>query len=55
MLMWAFIFLAIAIIAAIVGYTGVFIAGAGIAKIIFLIFIILAIISFITLLFRRRP
>ncbi|WP_456238851.1 DUF1328 family protein [Rickettsiella massiliensis] len=35
MLTWAFIFLIIAIIAAIFGYTGVFVAASGIAKTIF--------------------
>lgn len=54
MLAWAFIFLVIAIIAAIVGYTGVFIVAAGIAKIIFFIFIILTIIAFISLLFHKQ-
>ena len=33
MLAWAFIFLAIAIIAAIIGFTGVFAVAAGVAKI----------------------
>jgi len=54
MLAWAFIFLAIAIIAAIIGFTGVFAVAAGVAKIIFFIFIILAIIAFVSMLFRRR-
>ena len=52
MLAWAFIFLAIAIIAAIIGFTGVFSLAAGVAKIIFFI---LAIIAFVTMLFRRQP
>ena len=54
MLAWAFIFLAIAIIAAIIGFTGVFSLAAGVAKIIFFIFIILAIIAFVTMLFRKK-
>ena len=54
MLAWAFIFLAIAIIAAIVGYSGVFVVAAGIAKILFFIFIVLAIIAFVSMLFRRN-
>lgn len=60
MLMWAFIFLAIAIVAAIVGYSGAFSVAAGvsiasgIAKIIFFIFIILAIIAFLAMLFRKN-
>ncbi len=54
MLTWAFIFLIIAIIAAIFGYTGVFVAASGIAKTIFFIFVVLAIISFIASLFRKK-
>ena len=38
MLKWAFIFLAIAIVAGIFGFTGVESSAAGIAKVLFIIF-----------------
>jgi uncharacterized membrane protein YtjA (UPF0391 family) len=56
MLYWAVVFLIIAMVAAIFGFGGIAIAAAGIAKILFFIFIV---IFLITLVFgfsrRRRP
>lgn len=46
MLRWTITFLVIAVIAAILGFTGVAIAFAGIAKVIFFIFLVLFILSF---------
>jgi uncharacterized membrane protein YtjA (UPF0391 family) len=53
MLSWAFLFLVIAIIAAIFGFTTIAGAAVGIAKILFFLFLVL----FIVFLFlgRRRP
>lgn len=47
MLIWTLIFLAISVIAAIFGFTGISKAAAGVAKIIFFVFILLFIISLI--------
>jgi uncharacterized membrane protein YtjA (UPF0391 family) len=54
MLGWALTFLVIALIAAIFGFTGVYSAAAGIAKILFFVFLVLFVVS---LLFGgvRRP
>ncbi len=54
MLYWALVFFIISLIAALFGFTGIAIAFAGIAKILFFIFIVLFIL---TLIFgwRRRP
>lgn len=51
MLYYAVVFLVIALIAAIFGFTGIYVAAAGIAKILFFLFIILFLVS---LLFGRR-
>ena len=54
MLYWALVFFVISLIAALFGFTGIAIAFAGIAKILFFIFVVLFVI---TLIFgwRRRP
>jgi len=51
MLYYAFVFLIIALVAAIFGFTGVYVAAAGIAKILFFLFLILFLVS---LVFGRR-
>ncbi|HLH39471.1 MAG TPA: DUF1328 domain-containing protein [Bryobacteraceae bacterium] len=51
MLYYAVVFLVIALVAAIFGFTGIYVAAAGIAKILFFLFIILFLVS---LLFGRR-
>ncbi len=51
MLGWALTFLVIAIIAAIFGFGGIVTAAAGIAKVLFFLFLILFVLS---LLFGRR-
>jgi uncharacterized membrane protein YtjA (UPF0391 family) len=53
MFSWAIAFFIIALIAAIFGFTGLAVSAAGIAKIIFIVALILAIISFIA--GRRGP
>lgn len=55
MLYWALVFLVIAVIAAIFGFGGIAVAAAGIAKILFWIFVILFAISFLVSLARGRP
>jgi uncharacterized membrane protein YtjA (UPF0391 family) len=47
MLNWAITFFVIALIAAILGFTGVAVAAAGIAKLMFVIFLVLFLISLV--------
>ncbi len=54
MLRWALIFLVIALIAGALGFTGVYIAAAGIAKLLFFIFVVLFVVSLIMHLARGR-
>jgi len=51
MLYYAVVFLVIALVAAIFGFTGIYVAAAGIAKILLILFLILFLVS---LLFGRR-
>jgi uncharacterized membrane protein YtjA (UPF0391 family) len=53
MLRWALGFFVIALVAALLGFTGIAVASAGIAKIIFFIFLILFGVSLLGHLFRR--
>ena len=48
MLRWALAFFIVALIAALFGFGGIAVAAAGIAKILFFIFIVLFLISFIS-------
>lgn len=52
MLHYALVFLIIALIAAVLGFTGIYVAAAGIAKILFFVFLILFVVS---LVMGRRP
>ncbi len=54
MLGWALTFLVIALIAAALGFTGIYVAAAGIAKLLFFLFLVLFVISLIMHLFRGR-
>jgi len=45
MLRWALVFLVVAIIAGIFGFTGVMLAAAGIAKLLFYVFVVLFVVS----------
>lgn len=54
MLRWALIFLVIALIAAALGFTGVYVAAAGIAKLLFYIFLVLFVVSLVMHLARGR-
>ena len=53
MLYWALVFFIVAIVAAIFGFGGISIAAAGIAKILFYLFVILFLISLIIGLINR--
>jgi uncharacterized membrane protein YtjA (UPF0391 family) len=52
MLYWALMFLLVAILAAVFGFTGVALAAAGIAKLLFFVFLVLFVITFATHLTR---
>lgn len=54
MLYWALVFFIISIIAAVFGFTGIAVATAGVAKILFFIFLVLFVLSLIFGM-RRRP
>ena len=45
MLRWALLFLVVAIVAGIFGFAGVMVAAAGIAKLIFYVFLVLFVVS----------
>jgi len=47
MLRWAVIFLVIALVAALFGFTGIAFAAAGIAKFLFFLFLVMCLIFFI--------
>jgi uncharacterized membrane protein YtjA (UPF0391 family) len=53
MLNWALMFFVIALIAAVFGFGGIAIAAAGVAKILFYLFLILFVISLLAGLSRR--
>ncbi len=55
MLYWALVFLVIALIAALFGFTGVYVAAAGIAKILFFVFLVLFVVSLLFGGLGRRP
>jgi uncharacterized membrane protein YtjA (UPF0391 family) len=56
MLYWAVIFFEIALIAALFGFGGIASASAGIAQILFFVFMVLLVISLVMYLVRgRRP
>jgi uncharacterized membrane protein YtjA (UPF0391 family) len=53
MLNWAVTFFIIALIAAVLGFTGIAVAAAGIAKILFVVFLVLFLVSLIAHTARR--
>lgn len=53
MLRWALGFFLVALLAAVLGFTGIAVASAGIAKIIFYLFVILFLLSLVGHLLRR--
>ena len=48
MLYWALLFFVVALLAAVFGFTGIALAAAGVAKILFFVFLVLFIISLIS-------
>ena len=55
MLGWALTFLVVAIIAAFFGFGGIAVASAGIAKLLFFIFVVLFAVALLAGLIRGRP
>ena len=56
MLYWTLVFFIISLIAALFGFTGIAVAAAGIAKILFFIFLVAFIVTVFLGIFRgRRP
>ena len=53
MLRWALAFFIVALVAALLGFTGLALASAGIAKILFFIFLILFLVTLVGHLLRR--
>ena len=53
MLNWALTFLLVALFAAVFGFTGIALAAAGIAKILFFVFIVLFVVSILAHATRR--
>jgi len=55
MLRWAIAFFVVALIAALFGFGGIAVAAAGIAKILFYLFLVLFLLSLVAHLLRRSP
>ena len=55
MLYWTVVFLIVAMVAALFGFTGIYLAAAEIAKILFVIFIVLFLVSLVAGGLNRRP
>jgi uncharacterized membrane protein YtjA (UPF0391 family) len=53
MLRWALAFFVVALVAALFGFTGIAVAAAGIAKLLFFIFLVLFLLALVGSLFRR--
>lgn len=53
MLNWALTFFIVALLAAILGFTGIAVAAAGVAKLLFFIFLVLFVLSLVGHLVRR--
>ncbi len=54
MLYWAAVFLVIAILAAVLGFGGIAVGAAGIAKVLFFLFLVLFVVSLFTGTLRRH-
>jgi uncharacterized membrane protein YtjA (UPF0391 family) len=55
MLYWALVFFIVAIVAGAFGFGGIAVASAGIAKILFIFFLVLFVLALISGLATRRP
>lgn len=52
MLGWSIVFFLLAVVAGALGFTGIYVAAAGIAKILFVVFLVLLVASFVIRAFR---
>lgn len=55
MLYWALVFFVVALVAGLLGFSGIYVAAAGIAKILFFVFLVLFLVSLVAGGFGRRP
>lgn len=55
MLYWTLVFLVVAMVAALFGFSGIYVAAAGIAKILFFVFLVLFVVSLLAGGMNRRP
>lgn len=55
MLYWALVFLVIALVAAALGFTGIYAAASTIAQVLFVVFLVLFLVSLVMGLSRRGP
>ncbi len=55
MLYWALVFFVIALVAGVLGFTHVYVAAAGIAQILFFVFLVLLLVSLLAGVVRRPP
>jgi len=53
MLYWALVFFVVALLAAVLGFTGIAFAAAGVAKILFFVFLVLFLVSLVGHTMRR--
>ena len=54
MLRWALIFFVVALLAAVLGFTGIAVAAAGVAKVLFYLFVVLFLITLLSHVARRQ-
>jgi uncharacterized membrane protein YtjA (UPF0391 family) len=54
MLRWALIFFVVALLAAVLGFTGIAVAAAGVAKVLFYLFVVLFLITLLGHVARRQ-
>ncbi len=55
MLFWALVFLLLALVAGVFSFGGIAVSAAGFAKLLFLVFLVLFLVSLITGSFLQRP
>jgi uncharacterized membrane protein YtjA (UPF0391 family) len=54
MLYWAVVFLIVAVVAAVLGFGGITTTALGIAKVLFILFLVLFVVTLVLGLFQRR-
>jgi uncharacterized membrane protein YtjA (UPF0391 family) len=55
MLRWALLFFVVALVAAVFGFWGIAVAATGLAKLLFVVFVILFLVSFVGGLLQLNP